>query len=48
LHPYDIALTFMLIGFLKKINNKCVFAIDWKMVDQHMEKVKSSKELGTR
>ena len=43
LHPHDIALAFMLLGFIrKKADNKLVLAIDWTKVDQHMEKVKKS------
>ena len=41
LHPHDIALAFMLLGFIKKqAGNKFLLSIDWAKVDSHMEKVK--------
>merc|ERR550517_1662395 len=43
LHPHDIALAFMLLGFIKKqTGNKFLLSIDWTKVDSHMEKVKKS------
>ena len=43
LHPGDIALAFMLLGFIKKqTGNKFLLSIDWSKVDSHMEKVKRS------
>ena len=43
LHPHDIALAFMLLGFIKKqTGNKFLLSIDWTKVDSHMEKVKRS------
>jgi histone acetyltransferase MYST4 len=44
LHPHDIALTFMLLGFIRKsIDNKFILSIDWTKVDTHMARVNSSK-----
>ena len=41
LHPHDIALAFMLLGFIKKTEeHKFLLSIDWTKVDSHMEKVK--------
>merc|ERR1712018_276949 len=49
MHPHDIALTFMLLGFIRKNpENKFVLAIDWSKVDGHMAKVNSSLEAKTR
>merc|ERR1719431_151727 len=43
LHPHDIALAFMLLGFIRKsVDNKFILAIDWTKVDSHMEKVKKA------
>merc|ERR1712130_426216 len=42
LHPHDIALAFMLLGFIKKTDNKFILSIDWTKVDSHMEKLKKS------
>merc|ERR1712106_386155 len=42
LHPHDVALAFMLLGFIKKEqekDNKFLLAIDWTKVETHMEKV---------
>jgi len=40
LHPKDIALAFMLLGFIRKsVENKFILAIDWTRVDQHMAAV---------
>ena len=49
LHPHDISLTFMLLGFLRKsIENKFVLAVDWAKVDAHVARAKASREKGTR
>ena len=49
MHPHDIALTFMLTGFIRKNpDNKFVLAIDWTKVEGHMAKVNSSLAGGTR
>ena len=49
MHPHDIALTFMLLGFIRKNpENKFVLAIDWTKVESHMAKVNSSLAGGTR
>merc|ERR1712226_1365500 len=49
MHPHDIALTFMLLGFIRKNpENKFVLAIDWSKVDGHMAKVNSALEAQTR
>merc|ERR1719483_186734 len=43
LHPHDIALAFMLLGFIRKsVDNKFILAIDWTKVDSHMDKVKKA------
>merc|ERR1712012_569910 len=42
LHPHDIALAFMLLGFIKKNDTKFILSIDWSKVEAHMEKVKKS------
>merc|ERR1719414_1279147 len=43
MHPQDITLTFMLLGFIRKNpNNKFVLAVDWSKVDAHMAKVNAS------
>merc|ERR1711953_1295151 len=43
LHPHDIALAFMLLGFIKKSeNSKFILSIDWSKVDAHMEKTKKA------
>ena len=44
LHPHDITLTFMLLGFIRKnSSNKFVLAVDWDEVDRHMNRLKKSK-----
>merc|ERR1711953_221263 len=49
MHPHDIALTFMLLGFIRKNpENKFVLAIDWSKLDGHMAKVNSALEAQTR
>ena len=49
MHPSDICLTFMLLGFIRKsVDNKFVLAIDWTKVDAHMAKVAKSLTGGTR
>ena len=49
MHPHDIALTFMLLGFIRKNpENKFVLAIDWTKVESQMAKVNSSLAGGTR
>ena len=49
LHSHDICLTFMLLGFIRKsVENKFILAVDWKRVDQHMEKVEKALKAGTR
>ena len=49
MHPQDITLTFMLIGFIRKnTNNKFVLSVDWSKVDSHMAKVNASLEAQTR
>ncbi len=49
LHPQDIALTFMLLGFLRKsVDNKFVLAVDWAKVDAHMGKSEAARKKGTR
>merc|ERR1719471_708946 len=43
LHPHDIALAFMLLGFIKKSeSSKFILSIDWSKVEAHMEKMKKS------
>ena len=44
LHPHDIALAFMLLGFIKRTSdmNKFLLAIEWSKVEAHMAKVKTS------
>merc|ERR1712088_928095 len=44
LHPHDIALAFMLLGFIKRTSdmNKFLLAIEWSEVEAHMAKVKTS------
>merc|ERR1711988_378086 len=43
LHPHDIALAFMLLGFIKKqTGNKFLLSIDWSKVDSHMEKMRKA------
>merc|ERR1711988_362697 len=43
LHPHDIALAFMLLGFIKKSeNSKFLLSIDWSKVEAHMEKMKKA------
>ena len=44
LHPHDIALAFMLLGFIKRTSDmsKFLLAIEWSKVDAHMAKVKTS------
>ena len=49
LHPQDITLTFMLLGFLRKsVDNRFILAVDWSKVDLHMEKVARSLAASTR
>merc|ERR1711981_1093170 len=49
MHPQDIALTFMLLGFIRKnMTNKFLLALDWTKVDQHMQKVTKSLQQKTR
>ena len=49
MHPQDIALTFMLLGFIRKnMQNKFVLALDWNKVDQHMQKVEKALKYRTR
>merc|ERR1711997_1003670 len=43
LHPHDIALAFMLLGFIKKSeSSKFILSIDWSKVEAHMEKMKKA------
>merc|ERR1712013_487759 len=44
LHPHDIALAFMLLGFIKRTSDmgKFLLAIEWSKVDAHMAKLKTS------
>merc|ERR1719414_383776 len=43
MHPQDIALTFMLLGFIRKnMGNKFLLALDWTKVDNHMQRVAKS------
>merc|ERR1711981_785739 len=49
MHPQDIALTFMLLGFIRKnMQNKFVLALDWNKINQHMQKVEKSLKYRTR
>jgi hypothetical protein len=49
MHPQDIALTLMLLSFVRKNNkNKFILAVDWQRVDQHMQKVAESLANKTR
>ena len=49
MHPQDIALTFMLLGFIRKnMNNKFLLSLDWNKIDQHMQKVQKSLQQKTR
>jgi phosphatidylserine decarboxylase len=49
MHPHDIALTLMLLGFMRKnLNNKFILAIDWSKVEAHMAKVNASLAASTR
>ena len=49
MHPQDIALTMMLLSFVRKNhNNKFILAIDWPRVDQHMQRVAASLANKTR
>jgi hypothetical protein len=49
MHPQDIALTFMLLSFVRKNSqNKFILAIDWSRVDQHMQRVSASLANKTR
>ena len=49
MHPQDIALTFMLLGFIRKnMGNKFLLALDWTKVDQHMQRVTKSLQQQTR
>ena len=44
LHPHDIALAFMLLGFIRKsVDNKFILSIDWSKVESHMARVNSSR-----
>merc|ERR1719447_873291 len=44
MHPHDIALTLMLLGFIKRTSDmgKFLLAIEWSKVDAHMAKLKTS------
>jgi hypothetical protein len=49
MHPQDIALTMMLLSFVRKnLENKFVLAIDWTKVEQHMQRVAASLANKTR
>ena len=49
LHPHDIVLTLMLLGFVRKsVDNKFVLAVDWTRVEAHADKVQKSLDGGTR
>ena len=49
MHPQDIALTFMLLGFIRKnMANKFLLALDWNKVEQHMQRVAKSLHQKTR
>ena len=49
MHPQDIALTFILLGFIRKsMANKFLLALDWNKVDSHMQKVTKSLLQKTR
>ena len=49
MHPQDIALTMMLLSFVRKNpENKFILAIDWTKVDQHMQRVATSLANKTR
>lgn len=49
LHPQDITLTFMLLGFIRKnTEGKFLLAIDWTRVQTHTDKVNKSLKVGTR
>ena len=49
MHPQDIALTLMLLGFVRpNVDNKFVLAVDWTKVNVHVEKVEKSLNQGTR
>ena len=48
LHPQDIVLSLMLLGFIWKMDNKFILAIDWTKVDDHMVKVEASLTKKTR
>jgi len=49
MHPQDIALTLMLLSFIRKNNNnKFILAVDWVRVDQHMQRVAASLANKTR
>merc|ERR1712223_1786942 len=44
MHPQDVSLTFMLLGFIKRTSDmgKFLLAIEWSKVDAHMAKLKTS------
>jgi hypothetical protein len=45
LHPHDIALAFMLLGFIKRMQpdgGKFLLSIDWSKVESHMAKVNNT------
>jgi histone acetyltransferase MYST4 len=49
LHPHDITLTFMLLGFLRKsVDNKFVLAVDWTRVDAQVSKANAARSKDTR
>ena len=49
MHPQDIALTLMLLSFIRKnSNNKFILSVDWSRVDQHMQRVAASLANKTR
>ncbi|XP_059098251.1 histone acetyltransferase KAT6A-like isoform X2 [Tigriopus californicus] len=49
LHPHDIVLTFMLLGFIRKsVDNQFILTMDWSKVDQHMDRLKQALDRGTR
>ena len=49
MHPQDIALTMMLLGFFRpNTDNKFVLAVDWTKVNVHIEKVEKALNQGTR
>merc|ERR1719361_2329004 len=49
MHPQDIALTFVILGFIRKnMANKFLLALDWGKVDHHMQRVAKSLQQKTR